>query len=72
MQKPGRAPCLAHRWVASAFATTPRRSQANWVAPSSSDFMLNLLKEYVNEYGKLPTHRTVYKEQNIGIWCTDR
>ena len=34
--------------------------------------MLNLLKEYVNEYGKLPTHRTVYKEQNIGIWCTDR
>lgn len=29
----------------------------------------NLLKEYIQEYGKQPSTRTVYKGENLGSWC---
>lgn len=29
----------------------------------------NLLKEYINKFGKLPSVRTIYKNVNLGLWC---
>lgn len=29
----------------------------------------NLLKEYIEEYGKQPSNRTIYKGENLGTWC---
>lgn len=29
----------------------------------------NLLKEYIEEYGKQPSNRTIYKDENLGVWC---
>ena len=29
----------------------------------------NLLKEYIEEFGKQPSVRTVYKDVNLGAWC---
>lgn len=33
-------------------------------------FKYNLLKEYIEEFGKQPSNRTIYKNERLGSWCS--